>query len=117
MDELDARGCGSRSEDEDATRCAGVGDAGCSRGVGADDHEVDVALGGEPCDSRCIGHVDRDVLGDRRGATVAGRHDQLQVRRVAQTRPRQRVLATPGSDDEDSPYSHSMVDGGLLEMS
>jgi len=51
------------------------------------------------------------------GATVAGRDDDRHVGRIAQARPGQRMLASPGSDDEYSPYSHSIVDGGLLEMS
>ena len=47
---LDARSSGSRTEDEDASRVAGIGHA-CGGGcVGADDHQIHRALGGEPGD-------------------------------------------------------------------
>ena len=64
-----------------------------------------------------VGDIDGDVLGDAGGAGVARRDDHRNLRRVAPARPGERVLATPGSDDEYPPYSHSIVDGGLLEMS
>jgi hypothetical protein len=62
-------------------------------------------------------HVDADVLCDVSGATVARRDDDVHAGCVAPARPRERVLASSGSDDEDPAYSHSIVDGGLLEMS
>ena len=96
---------------------AGVGHTGGCGCVGADDDEIDRALLGEPGDCRCVGHLDRDVLRDTGGAGVARCHDDGNLGRVTPARPRERVLATPGSDDEYPPYSHSIVDGGLLEMS
>ena len=96
---------------------ARVRNPGCSRGVRSDDHQIDVALSREPRDRLPIGDIDGDALGDRGRAAVARRDDHRDAWRIAQAGPGKRMLASPGSDDEDSPYSHSMVDGGLLEMS
>ena len=96
---------------------AGIGHARGGGSVGADDHQIHRTLGGEPGDFRRVGHIDRHVLRDTGGAGVARRHDDRNPRCVTPARPRERVLATPGSDDEYPLYSHSIVDGGLLEMS
>ena len=66
---------------------------------------------------RRVFDIKRDVLGDTRSPAVARSDDDLDVRRVALAHPGQRVFASPTPDDEDPHYSHSMVDGGLLEMS
>ena len=117
FDELDARRGRGRTEDGDAARGARVGDAGGGSRVGSDDDQVDRALGRKSRHRGRVVDIDGDVLRDVRGAAVAGRDDDRHVRRIAPARPCQRVLAAPGSDDEDPPYSHSIVDGGLLEMS
>ena len=125
---LDPRGSRSGTEDEDAALRARVGDSRGRSRVGSDDDEVDRPVGGEPRHRLRILDVDGDVLGDGGRPAVAGRDDDLGVRRVAAAYPCQRVLAASTPDDENSHdagsarraarhYSHSIVDGGLLEMS
>ena len=75
---------------------ARVRNPGRSRGVRADDHQIDVALGREPRDRLRIGDIDGDALGDRGRAAVARRDDDRDAWRVAQARPGKRVLAAPG---------------------
>ena len=117
FEELDACRGGCGPEHEHTSRRAGVGHACGGRSVGSDDDQVDRALHRERRDRLRVGDVDCDVLRDLTRAAVAGSDDDRHVRCIAMARPRQRVLASPGADDEDSPYSHSIVDGGLLEMS
>ena len=117
LDELDARRRGSGAEHGHAARSARVSNAGRSRGIRPDHHEIDLAFGGEPGDAGRVGDVDVDVLRDLGGSAVAGGDDDVHVAAVAPACPRQRVLASPTSDDEYPPYSHSIVDGGLLDMS
>ena len=109
------RGAGG-AEHRDAALGAAVGEPGGDRRVGADDDEVDGALGREPEDPGDVVRGDCDVLGDRRGAAVAGSADELDARMPCAS-PRERVLPRPGAGDEDPRHSHSMVDGGLLLMS
>ena len=117
LDELDSRGCGGRTEDGHASLDACVGHAGRGRGIGADDHQVHRAFRRKTGDRGRIGGIDGDVLGNLSGAPVARRDDHRHIGRIATAGPGQRMLASAGSDDEDPTYSHSIVDGGLLEMS
>ena len=113
----DARRGGRRPEDEHAACAARVGHARRRRRVGSDDDQIHSALRGDLGDRKRVGDVNGDVLGEVSGAGVAGSDDDRHIGRIAPARPGQRVLASAGSDDEDSPYSHSIVDGGLLETS
>ncbi len=117
FDELDARGGRGGAEDRDAARSARVGHAGRRSGVGTDDDKVDRTVGREPGDGAGVLDIERHVLRDIRGPPVARRDDDLDVGVVALAHPRERMLAAPTPDDEDPHYSHSMVDGGLLDMS
>ncbi len=114
---LDARGSCGGTEHRDAACRARVGDTGSGSGVRSDDDEIDSALRGEPCDGSRVLDVERDVLGDTCSPPVARRDDDLEVGVVALAHPGQRVFTASAADDENSRYSHSMVDGGLLEMS
>ena len=117
FDELDASRARRGTEDGHATLGACVGDTRGGGGVRPDDDEIDAAIRGKARNRLRVGHVDGDVLRNVRGPGVAGRDDQLDIARVTPARPCQRVLTSPAADDQDSRYSHSMVEGGLLEMS
>src|SRR6202043_2729024 len=113
----DARRRGGGAEHEHAARSARVRNAGRSRGIRPDHNEIDLAFSGERGDGGRVGDVDGDVLSDLGGASVARGDDDAYIRAVAPACPRQRVIASPPADDEYPPYSHSIVDGGLLDMS
>ncbi len=118
---LDARGGGAGAEHGDARLATGVGDAGGERGVGPDDDQPGVHITRQVDDGLGVVGGDGDVGREAGGAAVAGRARDLEVDVAARAGPGQRVLAGPGAGDQDAPrrraYSHSMVEGGLLEMS
>ena len=114
---LDARRGSRGTEDGDAARVHASATPAAAAASGPMIDEVDRPFGGEPATAAASVTSTATFSAMRSGAAVARRHDDRKVRRVAPARPRQRVLASPGSDDEDSAYSHSIVDGGLLEMS
>ena len=81
-----------------------VGHAGGERRLGTDDDEVVALARGVAGDRLGIGRVEVDVLADgRRPAVARGRSDEPHAL-VAGQPPRERVLARPGTEDEDVHY-------------
>lgn len=79
----------------------GVHDAGGERVIRADDREVDLFAFYKFDDRGVVGDGDGNIPGDARGAGVSRRaidfRDPWRLREL----PRERVLTTPGTDDED----------------
>ena len=116
---LDACRGGRRAEDGDAAAQAGIGDTCRGGGIGTDDDEVRMLLDCERGHRSCVGHLDTHVLGDGGGTAVARSTDDIDAV-ILRARPGQRMFPAAATDDEHprhADHSHSMVEGGLLEMS
>jgi len=98
-----------------------IGNAGRQGRVGADNDQCGVAVTRGGDHSRRVVGSDGDVGGKGSCAPVAWRADDLDIRVAAHACPRQSMLAAPRAGDEHpcrgAAYSHSIVEGGLLEMS
>ena len=93
-----AAGAGAEHGDADVAKL--VCEPRDERRLRADDDEIDSELACERHERCLVVGVHRMALRERRDARVAGRSVQLAQARAARERPRERVLAAPGSDDE-----------------
>ena len=99
---LDARGVSRRPETRDAGRPHRVGHPVHQRYLRTDHHQIGPQAprqGGHPLRG---GGVDVHLVGDRRGAGVAGRDGQVVDLRILAQRHEKGVLAGTGSDHEDA---------------
>ena len=99
---LDAGGVLRRPEAGDPRAPHGVGDAEHQRHLGPDDHQVGADALGELGDGVAGGDVDVVLVGDDRGAGVAGRDGQLLDLGVSAQRQQQRMFTGTGSDHQDA---------------
>jgi hypothetical protein len=78
-----------------------VGEAGHQRHLGSHHHQIDSSIATEADDGRMVGHIEPHAFGDLGDAGIAGRAIELAEERACRHRPRQRVLASAGADEEN----------------
>ena len=98
---LDAGGLPGRAEAGDPGCADGVGDAEDQRHLGPDHDQVGAEPLGQFDDGLAGGDVDVVLVGDGRGAGVAGGDCQPVHLGVSPQRQQQRMFTGSGSDDED----------------
>ena len=99
---LDSGGGRRRAEARDPRGAHGVRDTEHQRHLGSDDHQVGGRVGGELRDGFAGGDVGGVLLGDRRGAGVAGGRDQAVDFGIAPQRRQQRMFTGTGADHQNA---------------